>query len=278
MRTPLAPDELERMNAYWRAANYLSVGQIYLKENPLLRRPLVLEDVKARLLGHWGTCPGLNLVYVHLNRVIKARDLDVIYVCGPGHGGPAMVANVYLEGTYSEYYNHIPQNETGHAAAVQAVLVPGRHPQPRGAGDSRVHQRGRGTGLLAGPRLRRGVRQPGADRRLRGGRRRGRDRRSRGRLAVQQVPRPGHRRRRAAHPAPERRQDRQPDGAGAHHPRRAGRLLRGAWATRPTSSRATTRPRCTSSWRPPWTTSSTRSPPSSAGPGKTAWWSARAGR
>lgn len=86
---PLDPAVLERMNAYWRAANYLSVGQIYLKENPLLRRPLSRDDIKGRLLGHWGTCPGLNFVYVHLNRVIKARELDMIYVCGPGHGGPA---------------------------------------------------------------------------------------------------------------------------------------------------------------------------------------------
>ena len=127
-RTPLAPDELERMIAYWRAANYLSVGQIYLKENPLLRRPLSLDDVKTRLLGHWGTCPGLNLVYVHLNRVIKARDLDVIYVCGPGHGGPAMVANVYLEGTYSEYYNHIPQNELGMQRLFKQFSFPGGIP------------------------------------------------------------------------------------------------------------------------------------------------------
>jgi xylulose-5-phosphate/fructose-6-phosphate phosphoketolase len=126
--TPLAPEELERMNAYWRAANYLSVGQIYLKDNPLLRRPLALEDIKTRLLGHWGTCPGLNLVYVHLNRVIKARDLDVIYVCGPGHGGPAMVANVYLEGTYSEYYNHIPQNELGMQRLFKQFSFPGGIP------------------------------------------------------------------------------------------------------------------------------------------------------
>jgi xylulose-5-phosphate/fructose-6-phosphate phosphoketolase len=116
------------MNAYWRAANYLSVGQIYLKDNPLLRRPLTKDDIKARLLGHWGTCPGLNLVYVHLNRVIKARDLDVIYVCGPGHGGPAMVANVYLEGTYSEYYNHISRNEVGLQRLFKQFSFPGGIP------------------------------------------------------------------------------------------------------------------------------------------------------
>ena len=112
-RAPLDPVILERMNAYWRAANYLSVGQIYLRDNPLLRRPLRPEDIKARLLGHWGTCPGLNLIYVHLNRVIKSRDLNVIYICGPGHGGPAIVANVFLEGTYSEYYAHSLRTRRG---------------------------------------------------------------------------------------------------------------------------------------------------------------------
>ena len=100
---PLSQTELEQMNAYWRAANYLSVGQIYLLDNPLLREPLKREHVKQRLLGHWGTTPGLNFIYVHLNRLIKEHDLNVIYVAGPGHGGPAVVANVYLEGTYSEY-------------------------------------------------------------------------------------------------------------------------------------------------------------------------------
>src|SRR5436305_11507546 len=99
--TPLSSDELRRLDAWWRAANYLSVGQIYLLANPLLREPLTLEHVKPRLLGHWGTTPGLNFVYVHLNRVIVQRDLNAIYVCGPGHGGPGMVANAYPEGTSS---------------------------------------------------------------------------------------------------------------------------------------------------------------------------------
>jgi xylulose-5-phosphate/fructose-6-phosphate phosphoketolase len=101
---PLSAEELHKMNAYWRAANYLSVGQIYLLANPLLREPLKLEHVKPRLLGHWGTTPGLNFIYVHFNRLIKKYDLNVIYVCGPGHGGPGMVANTYLEGTYTELY------------------------------------------------------------------------------------------------------------------------------------------------------------------------------
>src|ERR1700676_1907899 len=101
------------MNAYWRAANYLSVGQIYLKDNPLLERPLTLEDVKPRLLGHWGTTPGLNFLYVHWNRLIRERDLNMIYIIGPGHGGPGLVANTYLEGSYTEIYPHIEQNSDG---------------------------------------------------------------------------------------------------------------------------------------------------------------------
>src|SRR5438477_6978813 len=103
-RDPLPAAELELLDRYWRAANYLSVGQIYLLDNPLLEKPLLPEHVKPRLLGHWGTTPGLNFLYVHLNRVIVERDLDMIYVTGPGHGGPGIVANVYLEGTWSEVY------------------------------------------------------------------------------------------------------------------------------------------------------------------------------
>ena len=110
---PLAQDELSKIHAYWRAANYLSVGQIYLYANPLLREPLKIEHVKRRLLGHWGTTPGLNFIYVHLNRVIRKNDLNMIYIAGPGHGGPGIVANVYLEGTYSEVYPNISQDEEG---------------------------------------------------------------------------------------------------------------------------------------------------------------------
>src|SRR5277367_6132259 len=108
---PLSPEELRKVHAYWRAANYLAVGQIYLFANPLLREPLLLKHIKPRLLGHWGTTPGQNLIYVHLNRVIKKRDLNMIYVAGPGHGGPALVANTYLEGTYSEFYPNISLTE-----------------------------------------------------------------------------------------------------------------------------------------------------------------------
>ena len=112
---PLDDLELETLDAYWRAANYCSVGQIYLMDNPLLAEPLQAEHVKPRLLGHFGTTPGLNLIYAHLNRVIKARDLDLMYVIGPGHGGPGIVANAYLEGTYSEVYPHIEREHAGTA-------------------------------------------------------------------------------------------------------------------------------------------------------------------
>ena len=125
---PLSPEELRKMNAYWRAANYLSVGQIYLYANPLLREPLKLEHVKPRLLGHWGTTPGLNFIYVHFNRLIKKYDLNVIYVCGPGHGGPGMVANTYLEGTYTEFYSGIQQNEEGMRKLFKQFSFPGGIP------------------------------------------------------------------------------------------------------------------------------------------------------
>jgi len=124
----MTPDELHRIDAYWRAANYLSVGQIYLRDNPLLREPLRREHIKARLLGHWGTTPGLNFVYAHMNRAIVARDLDAIYVCGPGHGGPGMVANAYLEGTYSEIYPAITDDEAGMSRLFKQFSFPGGIP------------------------------------------------------------------------------------------------------------------------------------------------------
>ena len=122
---PLASEELRRIDAYWRAANYLSVGQIYLLDNPLLRRELRPEDVKPRLLGHWGTTPGLNFMIAHLNRAIKARDLNAIFVCGPGHGGPAVVANAYLEGTYSEIYTKVSPDEEGMKLLFRRFSFPG---------------------------------------------------------------------------------------------------------------------------------------------------------
>jgi xylulose-5-phosphate/fructose-6-phosphate phosphoketolase len=125
---PLSPEEVRKVHAYWRAANYLSVGQIYLYANPLLREPLQLKDIKPRLLGHWGTTPGLNFIYVHLNRLIKEHDLDMIYITGPGHGGPGLVANTFLEGTYTEVYPHIPQNEEGLRQLFKQFSFPGGIP------------------------------------------------------------------------------------------------------------------------------------------------------
>ncbi|HZG50571.1 MAG TPA: phosphoketolase family protein [Pyrinomonadaceae bacterium] len=125
---PLSGEEVQRMNAYWRAANYLSVGQIYLYDNPLLREPLKLEHVKPRLLGHWGTTPGLNFIYVHLNRLIKLHDLNVIYIAGPGHGGPGLVANTYLEGTYTEFYPDISQDAEGMRRLFKQFSFPGGIP------------------------------------------------------------------------------------------------------------------------------------------------------
>src|SRR5579884_3771124 len=125
---PLTPLELERMQRYWDAANYLTVGQIYLLANPLLREPLRPEHIKPRLLGHWGTSPGLNLVYTHLNRVIRSRDLDAICVWGPGHGGPAVLAGSWLEGSYTETYPDITRDEAGMARLFKQFSFPGGVP------------------------------------------------------------------------------------------------------------------------------------------------------
>jgi xylulose-5-phosphate/fructose-6-phosphate phosphoketolase len=124
----LSAEELHLMNAYWRAANYLSVGQIYLFDNPLLRQPLTLEHIKPRLLGHWGTTPGLNFIYVHLNRIIKRHDLNVLYITGPGHGGPGLVANTYMEGTYTELYPNITQDAEGMKKLFKQFSFPGGIP------------------------------------------------------------------------------------------------------------------------------------------------------
>jgi len=126
INTPLSEDMLYKIDAYWRAANYLTVGQIYLCDNALLKQPLKLEHVKRLLLGHWGTSPGQNFIYTHLNRVIKENALNMIYISGPGHGGPAVVSNVYLEGTFSEYYPAVTQDEAGSEEIVQNVVFPGR--------------------------------------------------------------------------------------------------------------------------------------------------------
>ncbi|MGY2896502.1 phosphoketolase [Deinococcus sp. UYEF24] len=124
----LSAVELQLTHAYWRAANYLSVGQIYLQANPLFKEPLQLEQVKARLLGYWGTTPGLNFIYVHLNRMIRKYDLDMIYIAGPGHGGPGMVANTYLKGTYSEIYPSVSRDELGLKRLFKQFSFPGGIP------------------------------------------------------------------------------------------------------------------------------------------------------
>ena len=128
MTEPLSPEELRKMNAYWRAANYLSVGQIYLYDNPLLREPLRIEHVKPRLLGHWGTTPGLNFVYVHCNRLIRRHGLNMIFIAGPGHGGPGVVANTYLECTYSEYYPNMSRDAEGMRRFFKQFSFPGGIP------------------------------------------------------------------------------------------------------------------------------------------------------
>jgi xylulose-5-phosphate/fructose-6-phosphate phosphoketolase len=139
----LSEDLLNKMNAYWRAANYLSVGQIYLRDNPLLKKPLIPEHVKPRLVGHWGTTPGLNFIYVHINRIIREFDLNTIYVTGPGHGGPGIVANAYLEGTYSERYPNISQDEEGLKKLFTQFSFPGgipSHASPETPGS--IHEGG----------------------------------------------------------------------------------------------------------------------------------------
>src|SRR5208337_1190699 len=125
---PLDPEQLRKINAYWRAANYLSVGQIYLCGNSLLREPLAVAHIKRMLLGHWGTTPGQNFLYTHLNRVIKKYDLDMIYMSGPGHGGPAVVAGTYLEGTYSEVYSNVSQDLAGLKRLFTQFSFPGGIP------------------------------------------------------------------------------------------------------------------------------------------------------
>jgi xylulose-5-phosphate/fructose-6-phosphate phosphoketolase len=125
---PLSSTELRAIDAYWRAANYLSVGQIYLLDNPLLREALGLDHIKPRLLGHWGTTPGLNFIYAHLNRIIRRHDLDMIFIAGPGHGGPGVVANTYLEGTYSELYPEVSRDAAGLKRLCKQFSFPGGIP------------------------------------------------------------------------------------------------------------------------------------------------------
>ena len=127
-KQPLSQEMLEKMNAYWRAANYLSAGQLYLLDNPLLKEPLTMDQIKKKIVGHWGTVPGQNFIYVHCNREIKRYDLDMILLSGPGHGGNFLIANTYLEGSYSEVYPNISQDEEGSHSHVEfRVTVHQRH-------------------------------------------------------------------------------------------------------------------------------------------------------
>ena len=125
---PLTESDLDLIDSYWRASNYLSVGQIYLLDNPLLKEPLRLEHIKPRLLGHWGTTPGLNFIYAHMNRAIIEHDVDAIYVTGPGHGGPGLVAHTWLEGSYTEIYHHVGQDAEGMRRLFRQFSFPGGIP------------------------------------------------------------------------------------------------------------------------------------------------------
>ncbi len=204
-------ETLETIDRWWRAANYLSVGQIYLLDNPLLREPLDRDHVKPRLLGHWGTTPGLNFLYAHLNRVIaRARAVDDLrHRSRPRRPRPGR-QRLPRRHLHRGLLRHHP-GRRGPAPAVPPVLVPRRHPQPRRPRDARLDPRGRRARLRAVARLRRGVRQPRPAGRRGRRRRRGRDRPAGHELALQQVRQPGQRRRRPADPAPQRVQDRQPD-------------------------------------------------------------------
>ena len=177
-----------RMDAYWRAANYLSVGQIYLRDNPLLRQPLAIGHVKHMLLGHWGTTPGQNFIYAHLNRIIRQYDLNMIYLSGPGHGGPAVVGNAYLEGTYSEIYPQISQDEGGLQRLFKQFSFPGgipSHASPECPGS--IHEGGE-LGYSLSHAFGAVFDNPDLDRGLRHRRWRGGNRTAGHRLAFQQVP------------------------------------------------------------------------------------------
>ncbi len=210
------------MDAYWRAANYLSVGQLYLYDNPLLKKPLELAQVKPLVVGHWGTTPGQNFIYLHLNRVIKDHDLDMFYIAGPGHGGPALVANTYLEGTYSEIYPDVSQDEAGLKRLFRQFSFPGgisSHVAPTTPGS--IHEGGElgyslshafgaafdNPDLIVACVIGDGEAETGP-------------------LATawqsNKFLRPGHRRGGAADSASQRLQDQQPDGAGPHRARGAG--------------------------------------------------------
>ena len=218
MANALSDKERALIDAYWRAANYLSVGQIYLYDNPLLKQSLTKEHIKPRLLGHWGTTPGLNFIYVHLNRVIKKHDLDMIYITGPGHGGPGLVANAYLEGTYSEVYPNISPDEEGMKRLFTQFSFPGgipSHVAPETPGS--IHEGGE-LGYALSHAYGAAFDNPDLDRCLRRRRRRSGDWTAGNELAFQQVPEPGDRRGGFADPPPQRLQDRQSLHSRPHQP------------------------------------------------------------
>ncbi len=220
------PDLVRRIDAYWRAANYLSVGQIYLYDNPLLKKPLDAGAHQAAPAGSLGHDAGAELHLRALeSRHQGARPRMSIYITGPGHGGPGLVANAYLEGTYSEVYPHVSQDEEGMKRLFTQFSFPGGIPSHVAAETPGSIHEGGELGLLAVSRVRRGIRQSRSARGVRRRRWRSGDRPARHELALEQVPQPGPRRRRAADPAFERVQDCRPDRAGPHSPRRTGRAL-----------------------------------------------------
>ena len=237
----LPADELRRIDAYWRACNYLAAGMIYLRDNPLLREPLKPEHIKNRLLGHWGASPGLSFIYVHLNRLINKYDLDAIFLAGPGHGAPGRAgARSTSRAPTPRSIPNKGEDEEGMREFFKEFSFPGgigSHCTPETPGS--IHEGGE-LGYSISHAFGAAFDNPDLLVAVVGGRRRGRDRAAGHLLALQQVPEPDPRRRGAADPAPQRLQDQQPDAARAHLPRGTGRACSGATAGRRTSSKATT--------------------------------------
>ena len=225
-------DEVAALDAWWRANNYLTVGQIYLQGNPLLREPLAPEHIKPRLLGHWGTSPGLSFIYAHVSRLIRHTGQQAIYLAGPGPRRPgAGGRRATWRAPTARSIPRSTQDEAGLLRLFRQFSSARRHPQPRVGDHARVDPRGRRARLRAGARVRRGDGQPRPARAGRGRRRRGRDRPAGGVLEGHLVPQPGPRRRGAADPAPQRRQDRRADRAGPQGPGRGARRCSRATAT-----------------------------------------------
>ena len=267
--TPLPEALLRKMDAYWRAANYLSVGQIYLYDNPLLKKPLTLKHIKPRLLGHWGTTPGLNFIYVHLNRVIREHDLNMIYITGPGHGGPGWWPTPTWRAPTARCIPNISQDEDGMRRLFKQFSFPGgipSHVAPETPGS--IHEGGElgyslshaygaafdNPDLIVACVVGDGEAETGP---------------LATELALEQVPQPGPRRRGAADPAPERLQDRQPHRAGAHSARGTGDALPRLRLHALFRRGRRPRDRCTSSWPPRSTRWSARFSASSTTPATT---------